>query len=849
MQSFMRRNLGINSVLSKQYRGVSGLIDGNLLEVSRRDYISIGGIVMNTIKRCNIGLFLSMILFVLASSIIVAHAEINKTIDDAVNWVLDFDDGDRYEFSCEWMTIGGVTYDCRWQCVDFVNGYTNYLTETYRTGNANNYNDGTLPDDDNYTLIKKYNGFVPRKGDILIWDNRDWGHVAIVTAVKSSTEIVYSDQNGATSGYYVQRICHGRTMNPSTNSYWGVIRPDLIDRHLPRKNVLSGVYVIHSARDDNMCLDISDNSTENNANIQLYHRVYDDVQKFRIIKGDDGWYWIQSIYNGRWLDVAHPIEDRANVKLYDTNTDPEDSWMFEEAGNGYVYIRNKTGYYLDIKYDIAEDNQNIQIFSFDEGNNSQRWRLEDVTDYYNLEDGVYTVSTARNTDYRLDISGNNTENRANIQLYIKENTPVQLFEFKNKGSYYVVRSVYAEKWLDIHLNEDGEVVKKANVQLWESNASDEEHWVLENAGDGYVYMRSNADYYLDVEYDQAVNNANIQVYYFVGNNSQRWLLTRADHKVSYDLNGGIGTIADQIKYTDINISLSSSRPTKAGYEFVTWNTQADGTGQNYNPGDLFTENADTVLYAIWKKYPDLPSLDVDDDIYRIYSALDDDYCLDITENSNENNANIQLYRQNGTDVQYFRFVKTTDGYYNIQSVFSGKWLDVTTPIQDGSNVKLYNTNTDDEDYWMIEDAGDGYVFIRNKTGYYLDVKGDRATNNANIQIYHFVSESNRAQKWKLERVVEIEPDFILPSSLTTIEAEAFVGAAFVYVRLEENVQSIASRAFADCQNLKHIYIPAKTASIAVDAFDGVPNGLVIHGAEASYGEYYARQKGFAFIAE
>lgn len=43
-----------------------------------------------------------------------------------------------------------------------------------------------------------------------------------------------------------------------------------------------------------------------------------------------------------------------------------------------------------------------------------------------------------------------------------------------------------------------------------------------------------------------------------------------------------------------------------GYEFVSWNTSADGTGTTYNPGDKFTKlsdkNGDTVyLYAQWKK--------------------------------------------------------------------------------------------------------------------------------------------------------------------------------------------------------------------------------------------------------
>ena len=91
------------------------------------------------------------------------------------------------------------------------------------------------------------------------------------------------------------------------------------------------------------------------------------------------------------------------------------------------------------------------------------------------------------------------------------------------------------------------------------------------------------------------------------------------------------------------------------------------------------------------------------------------------------------------------------------------------------------------------------------------------------------------------------PDFILPDSLTTIEAEAFEGGAFTYVQLPEGVTSIGSRAFADCPNLAYIYIPEETGTIASDAFSGV-SGLTILGHSGSYAEVYAQRNGIAFVA-
>lgn len=37
-----------------------------------------------------------------------------------------------------------------------------------------------------------------------------------------------------------------------------------------------------------------------------------------------------------------------------------------------------------------------------------------------------------------------------------------------------------------------------------------------------------------------------------------------------------------------------------GKEFSHWNTERDGTGVSYNPGESLTLLADTTLFAIWR---------------------------------------------------------------------------------------------------------------------------------------------------------------------------------------------------------------------------------------------------------
>lgn len=49
-----------------------------------------------------------------------------------------------------------------------------------------------------------------------------------------------------------------------------------------------------------------------------------------------------------------------------------------------------------------------------------------------------------------------------------------------------------------------------------------------------------------------------------------------------------------------NHSLSSNLPIRSGYQFIGWNTEADGTGQTYWPGQTYPAGRqDTTLYAQW----------------------------------------------------------------------------------------------------------------------------------------------------------------------------------------------------------------------------------------------------------
>ena len=75
--------------------------------------------------------------------------------------------------------------------------------------------------------------------------------------------------------------------------------------------------------------------------------------------------------------------------------------------------------------------------------------------------------------------------------------------------------------------------------------------------------------------------------------------TAAVYTISYNANGGSGAPSNQTKDGGIDLTLSSTAPTRSGYAFAGWNTQADGSGTHYASGATFTGNTNTTLYAQW----------------------------------------------------------------------------------------------------------------------------------------------------------------------------------------------------------------------------------------------------------
>ena len=89
--------------------------------------------------------------------------------------------------------------------------------------------------------------------------------------------------------------------------------------------------------------------------------------------------------------------------------------------------------------------------------------------------------------------------------------------------------------------------------------------------------------------------------YTANSGATLYAVWKADtYTVSYNANGGSGAPSAQTKTYGVNLTLSSTKPTRAGYSFLGWATSASATSASYNAGSTYTSNGGTTLYAVWK---------------------------------------------------------------------------------------------------------------------------------------------------------------------------------------------------------------------------------------------------------
>lgn len=206
----------------------------------------------------------------------------------------------------------------------------------------------------------------PAVGSVACWVGEEYGHVAWVMAVNGDS--VRVEEYNYQRGRYTQR-----TINRYSPTGYIHIK-DLASATRERVVLSNGAYTIQSAL-GGCVLDVASGSSDNGANVQIYLPNGSAAQTFEVEWNTDTKVnQIRSLSSGKVLDTTANAIGQANVQQWDATGAEGQQWRFEDAGDGWVYIRNLWGYYLDVAGGGTAPGTNVETYSFT-GGPAQKWKL------------------------------------------------------------------------------------------------------------------------------------------------------------------------------------------------------------------------------------------------------------------------------------------------------------------------------------------------------------------------------------------------------------------------------------------------------------------------------------------
>ena len=187
-------------------------------------------------------------------------------------------------------------------------------------------------------------------------------------------------------------------------------------------SIEAGAYILKNVGTGTV-LDVSNASTTDGANIQVYSSNGSNAQRFFLKEADPVrgvTYALHSSLNyGQVIDVADgSSSDGANIQSWASNDTGAQKW------NGtYRVINAANGKALDVKDGKAFAGANIQQYSWN-GTAAQKWIIE-----YQGE-GAFSLASMANRNLVIEVSGGSAVNGSNIQLGAKDGSAKQKFSFE-----------------------------------------------------------------------------------------------------------------------------------------------------------------------------------------------------------------------------------------------------------------------------------------------------------------------------------------------------------------------------------------------------------------------------------
>lgn len=228
-----------------------------------------------------------------------------------------------------------------------------------------------------------------------------------------------------------------------------------------------------------------------------------------------------------------------------------------------------------------------------------------------------------------------------------------------------------------------------------------------------------------------------------------YYLSTKKYSVTYDANGGSGSVTDVKKYlsgtyADIQSAKGLTAPNKKS--FLYWATDKNGSGTTYYPGDKIEVTGNMTLYAIYGDPAKTTSL-------TYHSNYPDG--VELTKKQTINNSD-----ELENNVSFKAYTNTEAGFAVPNGYYFDGWKDSSgKSIQAGETILVDNTSDNDL-----------YAQWKKKKSLVIQVTGNEAS-------HVYDGKSHSASGYTLSYTVDGKATSDLPSGLTLDESAAQAKAA------------------------------------------------------------------------
>ena len=392
-----------------------------------------------------------------------------------------------------------------------------------------------------------------------------------------------------------------------------------------------------------------------------------------------------------------------NVIIYGDSSADAQLWKFVRQNDGtYEIVNKKTGTLLDTYWALGTSETNVQIFQ-DHDNSAQRWYIYKVGEQYMFRPACSNTCV-------LNVEDNGTAALTNVETYVYNGSDAQLFKINkqkvapdpvNLGDEFYAK-ITASSGKNLSLSGD-------NVIIYGPSSAAAQVWRFARNSDGsYRIINQKTGYCLDVYGANGASGTNVQIYQGNDSTAQKWYIYQNGDKYSLRPACSDSCVLD-----------------------VAGNSSADLTNVQINT-DNGTEAQKFTISMVEDYLATVAPIDIGTDFYaRIGSELGKNLSL--------SGDNVILYTPSEKPAQVWKFVRQSDGSYELINTKNNKILTVEGNIgNSGTNVIISEDANGKGQRWFIY-LKEGMYMLRPATTSrnILNVEGASGVDMANIQISRY----------------------------------------------------------------------------------------------------------------